>query len=91
MVDRKEEGTMGHTEERLIWYSRGTVPSICRILSSERNASKVQFHHGIKGDEVRMLSSRPQLNNRQAAPLCSLLVLFALSPGNGRRESLVAS
>ena len=36
---------MGQTEELLIWYNRGTVPSICRTLSSERNASKVQFHN----------------------------------------------
>lgn len=91
MVDCKEEGTMGQIEERLIWYKSSTSPSICRILSSERNASKVQFHNGIKGDEVWMLSSQPQLNTRQAPPQCSLLVLFALSLGNGRRGSLVAS
>lgn len=89
-IERKS-GTMGKTEVLLIWYNRGTVPSICRTLSSERNASKVQFHNGIKEDEVRMLNSQPQLDNRQAAPLCSLLVLVALSPGNGRRGPLVAS
>ena len=86
-----EESTMGQTEELLIWDNRGTVPSICRTLSSERNASKVQFHNGIKEDEVRMLNSQPQLDNRQAAPLCLLLVLVVLSPGNGRRGSIVAS
>ena len=74
-----------------MWYSRGPVSSTCRILSSKRDATKVQLHNGIKGNDVRMLSSQPQSNNRQAAPRCLLLVLVVLSPGNERQGSLGVS
>ena len=57
----------------------------------ERNACKVHVHDGIKENDMQMLSSRPQLNNRPAAPLYSLPALVVLSLGNGRRESLDVS
>lgn len=65
-----------------MWYSQDPVPSTCQDLSLKRNASKVQDHVGIRENDVRMLSSRRQSDNRQAAPLCSLLGLAVLSLDN---------
>ena len=78
-------------EELVVWYNRVLIPFTCRVLSSKRDATKVQLHNGIKRNDVQMLSSQPQSDNRQAALLCLLLVLVVLSPGNERQGSLDVS